>query len=61
MSVVPLEGYEVEFIPLERRMLDRRMTSRNAPLPPGLQKDRRETEGRRAQDARHAAQRKSVQ
>jgi hypothetical protein len=61
MSVVPLEGYDVEFIPLERRLMDRRMTSGLSPLPSGLQKDRRQSAGRRAQDLRHAAQGKSVQ
>ena len=61
MSVVPLEGYEVEFIPLERRLVDRRMALRNAPLPPDLLKDRRATEGRRVQDAQRAASRRSVQ
>ncbi len=61
MPTVPLEGYDVEFIPLERRLVDRRVTSASAPLPPGLQKDRRDSEGRRSQDRSRAAHAKTVQ
>ncbi len=61
MPTLPLEGYDVEFIPLERRLVDRRRTTGNSPLPPGLQKDRRDSEGRRLQDRNHAQQAKTVQ
>ena len=37
-SVIP--SYEVEFIPLERRLGDRRVNP-NAGLPPGVTQDRR--------------------
>jgi hypothetical protein len=61
MATVPLEGYEVEFIPLERRLFDRRKILSAAPLPRGLKKDRRECGGRRAHDRALAKQSKSVQ
>jgi hypothetical protein len=61
MSTVPLEGYEVEFIPLERRLVDRRKATANAPLPPGLKKDRRASEGRRSHDLSPAVHTNTVQ
>ena len=50
MSALPV--YQVEFIPLERRLGDRRIASRNAALPPNLAADRRmaPTVGRRTED-----------
>jgi hypothetical protein len=50
MSAVPLQGYEVEFIPLERRLLDRRSAPISAALPTGIQADRRNNGGRRIED-----------
>ncbi len=52
MSALPV--YEVEFIPLERRLGDRRVAPRGAALPPGLSADRRTLTGRRAEDRRPA-------
>lgn len=52
MSALPV--YEVEFIPLERRLSDRRIAPRGAALPPGLHADRRKASGRRAEDRRPA-------
>ncbi|HMM47583.1 MAG TPA: hypothetical protein PKC12_06330 [Thiobacillaceae bacterium] len=57
MSALPI--YEVEFIPLERRLLDRRVAPRDAALPVGVETDRRRTEGRRPED-HHVAPRKSA-
>ncbi|MDO9007563.1 MAG: hypothetical protein Q7U80_05015 [Thiobacillus sp.] len=50
MSALPV--YQVEFIPLERRLGDRRIASRNAALPPTLAADRRKAPviGRRTED-----------
>ncbi|MEW5966183.1 MAG: hypothetical protein AB1720_04200 [Pseudomonadota bacterium] len=48
MSALPV--YEVEFIPLERRLGDRRVAPANAALPPGLTADRRKPVCRRAED-----------
>ena len=50
MSALPV--YQVEFIPLERRLGDRRIASYNAALPPSLAADRRKapTVGRRTED-----------
>jgi hypothetical protein len=42
-SVIP--SYEVEFIPLERRLSDRRVNP-NAGLPPGVIQDRRKGDRR---------------
>jgi hypothetical protein len=42
-SVIP--SYEVEFIPLERRLSDRRVNP-NAGLPPGVAQDRRKGDRR---------------
>lgn len=52
MSALPI--YEVEFIPLERRLGDRRIAPRGAALPEALKTDRRQQTGRRAEDARPA-------
>jgi hypothetical protein len=52
MSALPL--YQVEFIPLERRLNDRRLAPRDAALPPGITADRRKTSGRRPQDRKSA-------
>ncbi|NWG38842.1 MAG: hypothetical protein HXY27_02585 [Hydrogenophilaceae bacterium] len=46
-AVLPV--YEVEFIPLERRLGDRR-TRPNAGLPAGVVMDRRAKAGRRRED-----------
>lgn len=46
-AVLPV--YEVEFIPLERRLGDRR-TRPNASLPQGVVMDRRAKTGRRKED-----------
>lgn len=46
----PLPVYEVEFIPFERRLRDRRVAPADAPLPVGLKKDRRNSTGRRQED-----------
>lgn len=50
MSALP--GYDVEFIPLERRLGDRRVAPRGSNLPPGVAADRRKpaVSGRRAED-----------
>ncbi len=42
-----ISGYEVQFIPLERRMVDRRGPARKAALLTGLVKERRRFGGRR--------------
>lgn len=52
MSALPV--YEVEFIPLERRLGDRRVAPRGAALPPGLSSDRRKASSRRAEDRKSA-------
>jgi hypothetical protein len=43
-----LAGYEVEFIPIERRLMDRRDETRNLMRP--VLNERRKTSGRRATD-----------
>ena len=50
MRALPV--YDVEFIPLERRLDDRRVAPCNAALPPGVTADRRKTPGRRPEDRR---------
>jgi hypothetical protein len=52
MSALPV--YQVEFIPLERRLGDRRVAPRDAALPPGITADRRRVESRRSEDRRPA-------
>lgn len=53
MSTLPV--YQVEFIPLERRLGDRRVAPRDADLPPGLVADRRMViSGRRTEDRKPA-------
>ncbi len=52
MSALPV--YEVEFIPLERRLGDRRVAPRDAALPPGITADRRKVVSRRAEDRKSA-------
>ncbi len=50
---MPSDGppsYEVEFIPLERRLGDRRVNP-NAGLPPGISKDRRKGDRRASAQA----------
>lgn len=42
--------YEVEYIPLERRLGDRRVAPPGAPLPPDVPVDRRKPSGRRAEE-----------
>jgi hypothetical protein len=53
MPALPV--YDVEFIPLERRLNDRRIAPRDATLPPGITADRRRTLGRRPEDRKSAA------
>jgi hypothetical protein len=48
MSAPPV--YAVEFIPLERRLGDRRAAPRDAVLPQGVSADRRVISGRRFED-----------
>jgi hypothetical protein len=48
MSALPV--YQVEFIPLERRLNDRRVAPRDTALPPGITADRRTTTRRHQQD-----------
>jgi hypothetical protein len=50
MLPIPVHGYEVEFIPLERRLLDRRIVPRAAMVLDGIKADRREDHGRRLED-----------
>ena len=52
MSALPV--YEVEFIPLERRLGDRRVAPRGAALPPQITADRRKVTGRRPEDRKVA-------
>jgi hypothetical protein len=52
MSALPV--YDVEFIPMERRLGDRRVAPRDAALPDGITADRRSTPGRRPEDLRAA-------
>lgn len=52
MSALPV--YDVEFIPLERRLGDRRIAPRDAALPPGLSSDRRQVNSRRSEDRKPA-------
>ena len=52
MSALPV--YEVEFIPLERRLGDRRIAPRGAALPPEVVADRRKVSSRRAEDRKAA-------
>lgn len=44
MSALPV--YQVEFIPLERRLGDRRVAPRGSVLPPKITADRRNASGR---------------
>jgi len=48
MSALPV--YQVEFIPLERRLGDRRIAPRGADLPTQIKADRRKVSGRRNDD-----------
>jgi hypothetical protein len=50
MSALPV--YEVEFIPLERRLSDRRIAAYGTALPAGVKTDRRRLTGRRMEDRR---------
>jgi hypothetical protein len=52
MSALPV--YHVEFIPLERRLGDRRVAPRDATLPADIKSDRRKITGRRAEDRKSA-------
>lgn len=53
MSALPV--YQVEFIPLERRLGERRIAPRDAALPPEIKADRRKVSSRRTEDRRPAA------
>ena len=48
MSALPV--YQVEFIPLERRLGDRRIAPHGAKLPVQIKSDRRKVSGRRNDD-----------
>lgn len=48
MSALPV--YHVEFIPLERRLGDRRVAPRGAALPPHITAERRRATSRRVED-----------
>jgi hypothetical protein len=50
MSAIPV--YQVEFIPLERRLTDRRIAPRDSALPPGMTADRRKAASRRTADSK---------
>jgi hypothetical protein len=50
MSAIPL--YQVEFIPLERRLTDRRIAPHDSALPSGLTADRRKATSRRTEDSK---------
>jgi hypothetical protein len=52
MAALPV--YQVEFIPLERRLGDRRVAPRDAELPSEIKADRRKSSGRRAEDRKSA-------
>jgi len=52
MSALPV--YQVEFIPLERRLDDRRIAPRDAALPPQVTADRRKAFSRRTEDRKFA-------
>jgi hypothetical protein len=52
MPVLPV--YPVEFIPLERRLNDRRVAPRDTALPQGITADRRRVPGRRPEDRKVA-------
>jgi len=52
--MVALPVYEVEFIPLERRLDDRRVAPHDAALPPQIMVDRRRTPSRRSEDGKTA-------
>jgi hypothetical protein len=53
MSVLPV--YVVDFIPLERRLDDRRVATLGAILPKGISDKRRVISGRRAEDRKTPA------
>ncbi|MHB8915406.1 MAG: hypothetical protein ACYC4K_06290 [Thiobacillus sp.] len=48
MAALPL--YEVQFVPMERRLYDRRAAPSNATLPKNIKKDRRLIFGRREEE-----------
>lgn len=52
MPAIPV--YQVEYIPLERRLVDRRVAPRDAALPSGISADRRKSAGRRPEDHKSA-------
>ncbi len=53
MSALPV--YQVEFIPLERRLGDRRMAPQGSALPRNVTANRRKVSGRRGDDRLFAA------
>ena len=59
MSALPV--YQVEFIPLERRLGDRRVAPRDAAMPPEITADRRRASARRAEDHKSSAILKVIQ
>lgn len=52
MPALPV--YEVQFVPMERRLNDRRIAPRNSALPQGIITDRRTIFGRRAEEHKMA-------
>jgi hypothetical protein len=52
MLAIPMHGYEVEFIPFERRLLDRRTPPQvqAATVLDGIKAERRKDQGRRLED-----------
>jgi len=52
MVILPV--YDVEFIPLERRLDDRRVAPHDAALPPEIMVDRRKMPSRRSEDGKTA-------
>jgi hypothetical protein len=59
MSALPV--YQVEFIPLERRLGDRRVAPCDAALPSGITADRRQSSSRRSEDRKAASILKVIQ
>lgn len=52
MSALPV--YEVQFVPMERRLYDRRTSPMNAALPKHIETDRRVLFGRRGDEQKMA-------
>ena len=52
MPALPV--YEVQFVPIERRLIDRRNAPKNSTLPAAIQTDRRVIFGRRGEEQKMA-------